>query len=190
MITIRPHQVLDILPEETDRRIAFLLPSECSNFWVLDMVCMIALAKRVKPKQIFEFGTWWGEGLYILARNTGAYVTSIDIERQKKDYSKYLQDSQYTRIIEDSRIANLSSYYERVQFVYIDGGHSPEVVEADTKNAFHMTSGQSPSCIVWYANGDILKWLEQLWLPGEKYRIAETHLVFAPVGFEIPGEEE
>ena len=87
MNKLRPHQIFDRV-EEDDRLALICLPRQHSLTSMLERAILASLLKLVKPRGIFEFGTYLGESALISSANTGAKVYSIDLD------SDQLQETQ------------------------------------------------------------------------------------------------
>lgn len=204
MECLRPNQVFAGV-EETERLAVVCLPLRHSLTSMLERAILASLLKLVKPRNVFEFGTYLGESALILAANTDASIYSIDLDENrlqgaltkfdefelanvKRRFSDGLvfQGTQYEHriktLIGDSTIYDFSPFYQQIDFVLIDGGHHIDVVESDTHQAFKMLSADHPACIVWHDYGnpnyEITGYLDDLSHQFELYRVAETSYVF------------
>ena len=202
---IRPHIVLDRVPEEK-RNITFLLPNRFSHYLVFETMVLLALEQIVWPKKIFEFGTFLGETTFHFSLNgpEDVQVITLDlgacnIETANLDTREWAladyaltnkpyfvsrpESTRITQIFGNSKTIDLSPYFRSCQFVYIDGGHTIDVIEADTENAFKMLNKEKPSVIVWHDYGnpnypDVKKYLSTLAKKVPIYSICETRIVF------------
>jgi hypothetical protein len=185
MPDLRPNQILDLYESENNY-IDFILPKSRSEFFVLDLICLTALAKYLNPQNIFQFGTYWGEGAYILAKNTDAKVTTIDLKEQPLYYCDQMKN--VSRIIGDSQLVDLSNEFSKFQIVYIDGGVTLDCIKSDTENALRLISGQKRACIVWcnwYFNEQTNEYLNKTLGHDKIYTVIDTHLSIYPVGFSF-----
>ena len=204
MKNLRPHQIFDRV-EEDDRLALICLPRRHSLTSMLERAVLVSLLKFVKPRIIFEFGTYLGESALILAANTGAKVYSIDLnsdqlqetqtkfdEFERTNVQRRFADglvfecTQYEDHIEtlagNSTTYEFSPFYQRMDFVLIDGGHHIDVVDSDTKQSFKMLSIDQPACILWHDYGNpnykITEYLDNLSQQFELQHVAETSYVF------------
>lgn len=135
--------VEDILLPMTERS---LLLTEREIFVLLKIV------KSIKPKIIFEFGLFKGGTLKHFILNTDESVsiypldqTSIHLE---PSFRKFISAQKNVElIVHDSVSYNFSNFHEKVDFIFIDGGHDYEIVKSDTMNALKMLSENG--VIVW-----------------------------------------
>lgn len=204
MKQLRPHQVFDRI-DKTDRLSKICLPHRHSLTSMLERAILTSLLKIVKPRIAFEFGTYFGETTMVIAANTGAKVYSIDLdeshveERDSKldgfevtnvqrrisenavfQGTKY--ESQIETITGDSRAYDFSHFYQRINFVLIDGGHHIDVVRSDTRQALKMLAPDHPACILWHDYGNphykITDYLNDLSGEFDLYHVDETNYVF------------
>ncbi len=129
----------------------------CSSEAVLFMGCLA----RLVTGPIVEFGTFTGNTTYNMALNTSSKIytidSGVDIDVSKESgygpyipgeiFKGHLGSDRIELIIGDSRGVDLSRLYGTVGLVFIDGGHSREVVESDTDTALRLI--RSDGLIVW-----------------------------------------
>jgi predicted O-methyltransferase YrrM len=201
---LRPHDVFDRVKRE-DRSSVICLPHVHSLTSMLERAILVSLLKLIKPCTVFEFGTYLGESTLMLAANSNAKVYTIDINNhllheldtkldkfEEGNVQRHLneqalfQETEYEgrieTIIGDSNNYDFSPFYNRIDFVLIDGGHHVEVVESDTQQALAMLSPKNPACIVWHDYGnpnyEITDCLDSLSGELELFHVAETGYVF------------
>ncbi len=169
-----------------------------------------ALVCQLKPKTIFEIGTYNGfttlhfaynapedSKIYTLDlppdfeikdRTDYSYDDLMVVELSKKNIARrvYKNDPMGHKIIElfgDSKKFDFSPYYGKIDMVFIDGNHSYRYVKSDTENAFKMLS--SNGVIIWHdfdyiIHRDVFKFLNSL---SEQYKIYSIpHTRFAVYG--------
>jgi predicted O-methyltransferase YrrM len=104
---------------------------------------------------VVEFGTFTGHTARRLAE-AGAEVHTIDIGRDadSRSYGKYRVGEEFEGLglpiiqyLGDSREVDLSHLYGKIGLVFIDGGHSYEVVKHDSVEAFKLI--RPGGMIVW-----------------------------------------
>lgn len=129
-------------------------------------LCLVVLAQSVKPKRIFEFGTYDGSATSLLARMVPeAQIVTLDFPPEKLSQfqreqlalaggvgARYRDEPQsvQARIIQlygDSREIDLSPYFGTMDLVLVDGGHDYESVRADTENAVALLA--EGGLVVW-----------------------------------------
>lgn len=113
---------------------------------------------------VVEFGTFTGRTTYNMALNTQEKIYTIDIGRDMDHaaspkghgYDAYVPgeaflgteaEARIELILGDSREVDLSHLYGTIGLVFIDGGHSYEVVKSDTEKAFKLI--RPDGVIVW-----------------------------------------
>ena len=201
---LRPHKIFDNVAE-IDRLATICLPQRDSMTSMLERAILISLLKIIKPRKIFEFGTYLGEATLNLAANSKANIFSLDLGENHLEEAKTklnevefsyvttrfptklaFQDTQYERRIEtllgDSTTFDFSPYFHQMNFIVIDGGHQLEVVRSDTQQAFKMLHQDNPGCIIWHDYGDprwqITDYLDDLSNEVDLYHVLETAYVF------------
>ncbi|MEW6659541.1 MAG: class I SAM-dependent methyltransferase [Thermodesulfobacteriota bacterium] len=201
---LRPHKVFDKVAP-ADRLATICLPQRESMTSMLERAILISLLKIIKPRKIFEFGTYLGEATVNLAANSEATIHSLDLgedhlgeAKTKLDELEFsyatsrlpnrlaFQDTQYEKrivpMLGDSTTFDFSPYFHQFDFIVIDGGHQIEVVRSDTQQAFKMLHQQSPGCIVWHDYGDprwqITEYLDDLSKELDLYHVSDTAYVF------------
>ena len=138
----------------------------------------IALAVRyIKPKNVFEFGTYRGITTLTIANNAQEatiYTLDITSEEVKKyvdemipsDYElariddaqigEYFRDyggnNRIIQLLADSYEFDFSEYENKMDFIYVDGSHKYKYAKKDTENAFKMLSDTG-----------IIMWDDVLW---------------------------
>jgi hypothetical protein len=171
MIHLRPHQVPEKV-EERDRLAVIYLISRNSQSSMLDRAILVSLLKILKPRKIFEIGTYMGETALILAANSEAAIYTLDLDEKlfeaqtkldetelvsiKKRFPTKLifQDTPYESriktLVGDSTTFDFSPYFQQMDLIIIDGGHHIDIVKSDTQQAFKMLHPNNPGCILWH----------------------------------------
>lgn len=125
---------------------------------VADLLYVSAIAKHLRARNIFEFGTYIGRTTYYLSEaSEEAMVTTLDLplERGSKtgDYlSTYFRgterEGRIRQILCDSKEFDTTPFRKRMDFIFVDGDHSYEGVKNDTEKAFDMLA--PGGVIVWH----------------------------------------
>lgn len=136
---------------------------------LVDLFALAVLVARRRPSVLFEFGTFTGAGTLTLAANSASdsLVHTLDLPPKSRSTAPGLdweseiddavigavwRDSPYaTRISQhlcDSRAFDTTPLAHSVDFLFIDGGHSLEIVTNDTEKAFEMA--RPDATIVWH----------------------------------------
>lgn len=98
---------------------------------------IVNLARIYNVKKIFEFGTWTGLSAVELTRHTQAIVYTIDHKIYLHPLGiEGVKEENLIKIIADSMKFDFTPYKEYFDMVFIDGGHSYNVVKSDTENGF------------------------------------------------------
>ena len=135
---------------------------------------LAALVAHLKPKTIFEIGTYTGFSTLHLERNAPSDTTiyTLDLPYDKTEIAlkndlneahrdikninlnerRYFHsDEGGKKIVElfgNSMTFDFSPYHGKIDFVFIDANHSYAYVKSDTKNALKMLSGRG--VILWH----------------------------------------
>lgn len=166
----------------------YLPPSRIGSISLLEAACMTALIRIIRPRRIFEFGTFLGysTALFLANSEPDCDVVSIDLgdvsevlseaasytdrevlsdDRKNDDHLRltqarlgplYLRDrpkpemSRLTLIHQDSRTLDTSALGldDKVDMVFVDGGHDFETIASDTAKARRMIGDSG--VILWH----------------------------------------
>jgi predicted O-methyltransferase YrrM len=218
---IQRKNVFDVLPASNTERIAIsnlhfhgtyggrtylhYFPSYCSDIVSLCLICQI-----VKPKVVFEIGTFQGYTALHFALNTpdDAMIYTFDLPKNDKiqlqlettvgddehiqvhaGFPGYVFDnmseaSKIKCLFGDSADFDFSTYEGSVDFFYIDGAHSYEYVKSDTLNA--MRCCHEGSVIAWHdfdrgGRNGVSRWLFELSKKCEIFAVPGGSLAFMVV---------
>lgn len=217
---IRPKTILKEIEDlyKTPINMQLYAPSsEIGSLTTLESTMLICILKILKPKLIFEYGTFLGYSTSIFLKNTPSECKTISIDLGKKienvgniDVGSILLNDKvnddYLRIIQaksgpiyvqdeiDKNNGRLELLYgdskdisvekigieQKVNFVFIDGGHTYDIIESDTKNAFKMVKN---GIIVWHdygskIHGDVTKFVDTISTDKKIFHIENTMLSF------------
>lgn len=124
----------------------------------VDLLYVCAIARHRGAKDIFEFGTYLGRTTYHLTfASEGAHVTTLNLPPEADPrYAPYLgmyfrgtdREPFITQLYEDSRAFDVGPHRGRYDLVFVDGDHSYEAVENDTRKAFEML--KPGGAILWH----------------------------------------
>ena len=111
-----------------------------------ELASLAFLVKSIKPKAIFEFGTFVGRTTSLLALNTDDDCTIHTIDLPQADVQHIIGEEykgkQFSkRIIQynsDSRKFDFEKLLSKIDFVWVDACHDYEFVKKDTENAFNI----------------------------------------------------
>ena len=141
------------------------------NVTVLELVVLAKLIAQLKPRRIFEIGTFDGRTTLNLAANapdatvytldlprSDMNSTNLPVENADKTYidksasGRRFADSEHgDRIIQlygDSANFDYSPYLGNIDFIFVDGAHSFEYVTSDSANALRMLTDRG--IIAWH----------------------------------------
>ena len=164
-----------------------------------------ALMQGLRPRRVLEFGTYLGVSAHAMALNAppGCHIHTVDLPDQTEAESRQELDSldqrhvatsrqrvgeaflrsptreRITQIRADSLTFHAESVMADVDLVYVDGGHSRPVIQADTENAFRVLAPEG--VIVWddyfHLYPDVVKFLDELAERHELHAIRGTNYV-------------
>lgn len=135
-----------------------------------DHLYLAALARRLAPATIFEFGTYLGKSALVMARNSpSAQIYTLDLpdaESRKTAaleatdeylFARWDRGSEFRDQPEAARIQMLqgdsatfdfSPYQGKMDLIFIDASHSYSYVKSDTEAALKMLSPEGS--ILWH----------------------------------------
>lgn len=201
IISIRPHKLFALAPEDTLARMVHLkIPRRTEN-WTIETMLLITAMRASKARRIFEFGTFRGATTLNLAMNAlpGAEIFTFDIDPRLAPQIK--QDDIHARIMHQHLETPAMEFegifpsiqqihgesksfdaapYAPVDFVFVDGGHDAATLEADSRNAFKLCP---KGVIAWHDYGnreypDVEKHLERLAFSMTIFHVEESRLCF------------
>lgn len=179
--------------------------------YTADLINLCLICRLIKPKVVFEIGTFRGNSAHHFALNTpdDARVYTLDLPKEESVQSKlhtnvaddmriksrstivqkYVFErspvaSKITCLTGDSASFDYSPYFGKVDFFFVDGAHSYEYVRSDTLNA--MKCCHPGSVIAWHdfarmGLNQISKWILEFARDHEVYSIPGGSLAFMVV---------
>ena len=153
-----------------------------------DMVYVCGMAKAVRSKKIFEFGTYRGQttcGLAAVCEDAQVYTLNLPPDHDPR-YAPYIgmfiarspDRNRIAQIFCDSRVFDTTPYRESMDYIFIDGDHSYEGVKNDTEKALQML--RSGGVIVWHdyaaKSPGVLKYLAEFSQERPLFRLRKTCL--------------
>jgi hypothetical protein len=141
---------------------------------LIESFILIACARLVDAHRFFEFGTFLGRTTLNLAMNSpedaeiysldldhsalrfvtqdpaDTEVTQIHLRTPKFDFTGMTVEKKITLLTGNSRTFDFSPWTERIDLVFVDGGHDLATVTDDTANSLRLASQNRPSCILWH----------------------------------------
>ena len=162
-------------------------------------------------KNIFEFGTCSGKTTYLMALNSSedTKITTItlnpneinNIQKFDKDndssYRNIKNESIYDKFLfsgtsEEKKIKVIfinsldfknTEFKEKIDFIFIDGGHTYSVVKNDSEKSFEMLKPNG--IILWHdyvpgkrSSSDVVKYINSILDKKKIYKIKNTSLCF------------
>ena len=209
IIPLRPHQIFQLIKTQTgtERLVQLSLPTQRTPI-VLESMVLIALVKFFQPRVYFEIGTYLGYEILNIAVNTSDTTKLFTLDFDKTSFQKANQiphdreltlahfdnetnlafmnsvyEKKITQLFGDSTQFDFTPFEQKVDFIYIDGGHDYHTVKSDTHNALKMLTQKDPGCITWhdFANPplpDVKKFLEEFAQTHTLYHVEKTFLCF------------
>jgi hypothetical protein len=179
---IRPHQFFGLYEAPTaERMVQVPLPNRpgLGGLTLLETFIVLAAAKSISAKRIFEFGTFLGRTTLALATNMpeDTHIFTLDLDERQAleiehnpleapitaihltalstlDFDGSEFRHKITTLFGDSTKFDYSPWSRSIDLVFIDGGHEVPTVSSDTKNAIAMMSDKNPSCVLWHDYGN------------------------------------
>lgn len=175
------------------------LPQTVGNLTMNELVVMALTCQWLKPKVLFEFGTFNGRTTLNLAANSpaDAKIYTLDLadpaaaqlaaDREDADYhllersGNYFRDTEFSSKIEqvwcDSALFDETGLRGQVDLLFVDGAHSYDYVRSDTTKALAMVRPGGAilwhDYCAWYAG--VFEYLHEL-LPNHQLKHIEgTH---------------
>jgi predicted O-methyltransferase YrrM len=143
----------DILDTKTTITLTDLNPSD-GNIQPIELLIISLLISTLKPKKIFEIGTFNGRTTINMALNQpkDGEVVTLDLPTNEtklplaETEEKYIlgkdgrrqTHAQIKQIYGDSADYDFTDYIDRVDFMFVDGSHSYEYTTNDSKVAYNL----------------------------------------------------
>ncbi|MFX0137545.1 MAG: class I SAM-dependent methyltransferase [Candidatus Hodarchaeota archaeon] len=121
--------------------------SNTSETRLLSEIASLAYLMRVlRPRVIFEIGTFIGRTTRLLAINSppDCRIFTLDLPQEKVNYKighEFLgtpEGSKITQLYGNSYNFDFSNWYRKCDFIWIDGCHDFKLVVSDTQNALKL----------------------------------------------------
>ncbi|HDY88735.1 MAG TPA: class I SAM-dependent methyltransferase [bacterium] len=114
------------------------------------------MMKVIKPRRVFEVGTFIGRTTRLLALNSPSdcEIFTLDLSKDKvshqigEEYHNTPENRKITQLYGDSREFDFANWYGKCDFIWVDGCHDVECVMSDTENALKLRS--SKGWIAWH----------------------------------------
>jgi predicted O-methyltransferase YrrM len=175
----------------------------------LELLIINGLIRANAPRRLFEIGTFDGRTTVNMALNCppeaeiftldlpegAAGTTAFELDPSVKlimgtrtigaKYSGSDCRRKIKQLCGDSATYDYSSFFNSVDFIFIDGAHSYEYVLSDSRNALRLLRNRA-GVILWHNYGKwwpgVVRALNELYLEGREFaglkRIQETNLAY------------
>jgi len=113
---------------------------------LLELASLSYIMKALKPQAIFEIGTFTGKTTRILALNAPAnsniFTLDLSLDQVNHDtgeaFRNTAESKRITQLYGDSQTFDFSPWYNKCDFVWVDGCHDYRHVICDSLNAFKL----------------------------------------------------
>lgn len=146
-----------------------VLETRDHNVSTFELVSLAAIARRLRPQLALEIGTYDGRSTMAIATNTPGKVVTVnlppDYMAKHPDQAGIIDVQLSQKVVsaervlapEKDRIEQVFADSTKLDFepyrgaglIFIDGGHSYDVVKADTENALRIIDRRD-GAIVWH----------------------------------------
>jgi hypothetical protein len=127
-----------------------------------ELLTLGAVCRHLRPRRIFEIGTYTGSSTLVMAMNTPDATELITLDSDTSEivgsaYRSAPHASKIRQLHGDSRVYDYAPYLSDIDLILVDANHTYEFVEADTDTAFRLL--RPGGVIVW----DDYRWLDIHW---------------------------
>jgi predicted O-methyltransferase YrrM len=183
---IHAREVWELFPgiEDAEVRLGRLFPDEGSSVSYREMVVLCSIIRHERARIVFEIGTSLGVTAFNIGLNLaeGGIAYTLDLpsiavnegwvrmgynvsisdrkmifaNRQPRRFLSSTVEARVSQLYGDSATFDYSPYKGRCDMVFVDGAHSIEYVESDTKAAFQLV--RQGGLVVWHDYNDGFFW--------------------------------
>ena len=149
--------------------VVFTLPcseilGERGQLPVAESAVLASMCKHLRPRRIFEIGTYRGASALIMAMNTPpeSEILTLDLDPARRADTKYRLEMgdiggvpfvvggtyrgtdfepKIHQLYGDSALFDFQPFYGSGDLVFVDGNHGYENVKSDSENAFRVVRG-------------------------------------------------
>ena len=180
------------------------IPSDVIGTPLEQLACLALLTKALKPRRVFEIGTFRGRTALNFALNApeDAEIFTLDLPPDDRDGAQHRtnasdaeiisqsltgshykgtdMESRITQLFGDSASFDFSPYFGSVDLVYVDGAHDYTAVCRDSENAIKML--RAGGYVLWdeFCNygdyNDVTRAVLDMAPKGEIVHVANTQL--------------
>ena len=212
---IRPHQLFTRVdtPDYGQRLVSVVLP-DARTPMLLETAVLLALIRLLRPRRVFEFGSFLGiqtlnmaanlapeARVYTLDLDEAAFAAADQLDADRAISERHLANRHHLAFAQtpyadrvhplygDSNAFDFTPYRDTIDLVYVDGGHDARTVASDTRNAFAMLAGDHPAAICWHDYGNptypaVTALLEKLAEAHDLYHIEGTMICLYLAGLD------
>ena len=168
-----------------------------------DLAVLAALARKKRPRRIFEIGTFEGLTTVVFAKNAGrdALVSTLDLphdtpapRRTQRSYTAHSITEPYVSghlidkfgvrqqsevLLGDSALFDFAPYRGKIDLFFVDGAHTEDYVASDSSHAFDCLAPDG--WVLWHDcfTPQVMKVLKQFAPTRRIYQIRGTSLALA-----------
>ena len=173
-----------------------------------DLYALLRVVLWIKPKAIFEIGTFQGLTTAHLALNSAAQIYTLDLPQDMaRDlegytpsdsallqargqigtfYREFNQNGRIRQLFGDSRTFDYAPYYGSIDLVLVDACHLYDYVLIDSRHAARLLGPRG--VIVWHDFGnsrDVVRALQQVAQDWPVYHLEGSNIAFHPRGVTL-----
>jgi predicted O-methyltransferase YrrM len=165
-----------------------------------ESVVLASICKYLKPRRIFEIGTYRGASTLTMAMNTPAdtEILTLDLDPAQRGAAKYGlemgditgmpftvgclyrgtdSEAKIRQLYGDSALFDFAPFYRTADLVFIDGNHAYENVKSDSNNAFRIV--RKGGVVIWddyhpECGPGVMRYLSKLNNPKGVFQIVGT----------------
>ena len=166
-----------------------------------DMLYVASVAKHTGAKNIFEFGTYMGRTTFAFAHNNPeAEVVTLNLPaKDDPNYAPYIgvllkgteEEKRVTRIEVDSQSFDTAPHSKKYDFIFVDAGHTYDLVKNDTEKAFELL--KPGGIIMWHdyapKSDGLVRYFKELTQDCPLFRIRSTCLLVYVDGIDVFNHE-
>ena len=175
-----------------------------------DLYALLRIVRWLRPRRIFEIGTFQGMTTAHLALNSDAEIFTLDLPRDLatdlngysamdrallqhregigREYRRFNVDGRIHQLFGDSRTFDYAPYRASADMVLVDACHLFDYVMSDSRHAFQILG--SRGAILWHDFGnaiDVSRACKLLAKDGPIFHVEGTWLALHLRGISIPG---
>jgi predicted O-methyltransferase YrrM len=207
---IQSFEVSDLPAPETPIQMLSIAPGY-GGMPAQDLYALLRIVLWIKPKVIFEMGTFQGVTTAHMALNSDAQIYTLDLPQdvatdlngytlsdaallQVRDqigrfYRQFNHDGRIHQLFGDSRTFDYAAYYGSTELVLVDACHLYDYVLSDSRHAARLLGPRG--VIVWHDFGnsrDVVRALQQVAREWPVYHLEGSNIALHPRGVALPAE--